>query len=119
MRLHRLVLPVFVLSVVGLAAAAQQPPPPVKEVAITAKKYAFTPNKIEAPAGTLVRFTITAEDATHGFELEGVKDSCVEIAKGETKAVEYKADKPGTIAFKCCHFCGMGHGRMKGTLTVK
>jgi cytochrome c oxidase subunit II len=119
MRLHRLVLPTFTLCVVGLAALGAQQPPAVKEIAVTARKYEFTPNKIEIPVGTAVRFKITAEDNEHGFEIEGVKDSCVEIPKGETKTVDYKADKAGTITFKCCHFCGMGHGRMKGTLTVK
>jgi cytochrome c oxidase subunit 2 len=120
MRLHRLVLPVFILSVVALAAvAAQEPVPAVKEIAITAKKYEYIPNKIEVPVGTAVRFKITAEDNEHGFEIEGVKDSCVEIPKGETKTVDYKATKTGVVNFKCCHFCGMGHGRMKGTLTVK
>ena len=119
MRLHRLLLPTFALCVVSLAALGARQPPPVKEIPITAKKYAFAPNKIEVPAGTAIRFKVTAEDAEHGFELEGVKDSCVEIPKGETRTVDYKADNAGTIKFKCCHFCGLGHGRMNGTLTVK
>lgn len=120
MRLHRFVLPVFIVFVVALVAvAAQQPAPAVKEISLTAKKYEYTPNKVEVPVGTLVRFKITAEDHEHGFEIEGVKDSCVSIPKGESKVVEYKADKAGTVNFKCCHFCGMGHGGMKGTITVK
>ncbi len=121
MRLHRFVLPVFMVSVVALVGvAAQQPPTPAaKEIAVTAKKYEYAPNKVEVPVGTLVRFKVTAEDTEHGFEIEGVKDSCVSIPKGETKVVEYKAEKAGSFEFKCCHFCGMGHGRMKGTITVK
>jgi cytochrome c oxidase subunit 2 len=119
MRLHRLVLPTFALCVAALAALGAQQPPPVKEISITARKYEFTPNKIEIPVGATVRFKITAEDAEHGFEIEGVKDSCVEIPKGDTRTVDYTAGKAGTVTFKCCHFCGMGHGKMKGTLTVK
>ena len=38
---------------------------------------------------------------------------------GETKTVDYKAEKAGKITFKCCHVCGLGHGGMKGSITVK
>ncbi len=131
MKSHRIVLGVFVLSLLPLMAAVRGGPAPaavvpaqaptqpaVKEITITAKKYAFEPNKIDVALNTVVRFTITAVDTEHGFEIEGVK-GCTSIPKGETKTVEYKADKAGTFNFKCCHFCGMGHGKMKGTVTVK
>ena len=91
----------------------------VKEVEMTAKKYEFSPSSIEVPVGTLVRFKITSLDRTHGFEIEGVKDSCVELKQGESATVEYRAEKAGTFEFKCCKRCGPGHGRMKGTIVVK
>ena len=134
MRLHRFVLPAFVLvfvaaliSVVHVsavdssAAAVQNAPavPAVKEIALKATKYDFEPNKIDIPLNSTVRFYITAVDHDHGFEIESVKDSCVKIAKGQTKAVDYKAEKAGTFKFKCCDFCGLGHGGMKGQFTVK
>jgi cytochrome c oxidase subunit 2 len=119
MKVRHLILPIFTLSVVALAALGAQQPPAVREVALTAKKYEYIPNKIEVAVGTAVRFKITAEDNTHGFEIAGVKGSCVEIPKGETRTVDFTADKAGVFNFKCCHFCGLGHGRMKGTLTVK
>jgi len=119
MKWSRLVLPIFVAAVVGLAAEASQNPPAVKEIAIKAEKYKFTPSKIEIPLNTTVKFMITADDRDHGFEIEGVKDSCIKIEKGQTKAVEYKATKAGEFKFKCCDFCGLGHGGMKGSFTVK
>ncbi len=91
----------------------------VKEVEMTAKKYEFSPSTVEVPVGTLVRFKITSQDRTHGFEIEGVKDSCVELKEGETATVEYKAEKAGTFEFKCCKRCGLHHGSMKGTIVVK
>ncbi len=91
----------------------------VKEVELTAKKYEFSPKSVEVPVGTTIRFKITALDREHGFEIEGVKDSCVKIKKGESATVEYKAEKAGTFEFKCCKRCGFGHGRMKGTIVVK
>jgi cytochrome c oxidase subunit 2 len=134
MSLRRLVLPALIVSVAALTSVvklasandgqtaspvAQQNPPAVLEIAIKAKKYDFTPNKIEIPLNTTVKFVFTAEDRSHGFEIEGVKDSCVKFDKGETKSLEYKATKAGTFNFKCCDRCGLGHGGMKGTFTVK
>jgi cytochrome c oxidase subunit 2 len=133
MKAHRLVLAAFVAALVPLVAAsrvapvaaaqpldqAQTPAPAVKVIEVKATKYEFTPNKIDIPLGTAVQFKVTAVDNEHGFEIEGVKDSCVTIPKGETKTIDYKADKAGKISFKCCHVCGIGHPRMNGAMTVK
>lgn len=89
-----------------------------KVVQMTARKYEFSPNTVEVNAGTKIIFKITALDREHGFEVAGVKDSCVKIKKGETATVEYVAEKPGTVEFKCCEFCGVGHGRMKGRIVI-
>ena len=133
MRLQRLVVSALALSVVALISVVTissanatssngtqaAPAPAVKEIALKAEKYKFTPNKIDIPLNTTVKFMITADDRDHGFEIEGVKDSCIKIEKGQTKTVEYKATKAGEFKFKCCDFCGLGHGGMKGTFTVK
>jgi plastocyanin len=89
-----------------------------KEVQMTAKKYEFTPSTVEVSAGTKIVFKITAIDREHGFQIAGSKD-CVKIKQGETATVEYVAEKPGTVDFKCCVFCGMGHGGMKGKIVVR
>ena len=96
------------------AAAAQT----TKEVEMTAKKYEFFPSTVDVQAGTKIIFQIKALDREHGFEIENVKDSCVKIKKGETATVEYVAEKPGTVEFKCCVRCGFGHGRMKGKIVI-
>ncbi len=113
----------FVMLALGIAAAvggaqtsgaAQE----TKEIQMTAKKYEFSPSVIEVAAGTRIVFKITSLDRTHGFEIAGVKNSCVKIPKGETATVEYLADKPGTVEIKCCVHCGLGHGGMKGKIVV-
>jgi heme/copper-type cytochrome/quinol oxidase subunit 2 len=93
--------------------------PATTEIEIQARKYEFTPAAVEVAAGSVVRFKVTALDREHGFEIEGVKDSCVKIKKGETATIEYRAEKSGTVEFRCCTFCGMGHRRMKGSIVVK
>ena len=128
MKSQRVVLGVFVLALLPLVAlarpvavdaAAGQAPPAVKEVELKATKYEFTPNKIEVPLNTVLRIKVTASDRKHGFEIEGVKDSKTDIEQGATKVIEYKATKAGTFEFKCSNFCGLGHGKMKGSIVVK
>jgi len=118
-----LVACVVVTLAAGVAAAASRTQTPgeskqVKEVQMTAKKYEYSPNVVEVAANTKIIFKITALDRQHGFEIAGSKNGCVKIKKGETATVEYLADKAGTFEFKCCVFCGLGHGRMKGKIVV-
>jgi cytochrome c oxidase subunit II len=89
-----------------------------REVKITAKKYEFSPSLVEVNAGVRIIFRITALDREHGFEIANVKGSCVKIKKGETTTVEYLAEKPGTVEFKCCVYCGLGHHGMKGKIVI-
>jgi len=105
---------VLVVGTVAVAVRAE-----TKEVEMTAKKYEFAPPSVEVPLGTTVVFKITALDRDHGFEIEGVKNNCIELKKGEIATVEYKAEKAGTFSFKCCKRCGLHHGQMKGTIVVK
>ena len=111
---------ILALFLATTAVRAQAPPAAqeTKEVRITAKKYEFSPNTVEVNAGTKIIFKITALDREHGFEIDNIKHSCVKIKKGETATVEYVTDKPGTVEFKCCEYCGLGHGRMKGKIIV-
>lgn len=91
----------------------------VKEFDVSAKKYAFTPALIEVPAKTLLKIHLKAIDKEHGFEIKGVKDSCVKFKPNEPVTVEFYADKAGEYEFECCKWCGFGHGGMKGKLVIK
>jgi cytochrome c oxidase subunit 2 len=92
---------------------------PVLTVEISAKKFAFTPSRVEVPANTLVKINLTSLDVEHGFEIESYPHSCVTFKPGKSGNVELYTDKKGEFPFSCCHFCGMGHGKMKGVLVVK
>jgi cytochrome c oxidase subunit 2 len=105
-------------NVIRIGATAPENAP-VKEVEVSAKKYEYTPATIEVPVGTLVKIRLNAVDREHGFEIQSVKDSCVKFKPNEPATVEFYAGKPGEYEFKCCKFCGFGHGKMKGKLVVK
>ena len=87
------------------------------EAKMTAKKYEFEPNVITVKNGDRVKLVITALDHDHGFKLEAFKID-ERLKKGVPTTIEFTADKVGTFPFECSHFCGVGHGRMKGKLVV-
>lgn len=103
-------------------------------IEISAKKYEFNPSPIHVKVGAKIQLKITATDHNHGFKLLPYPDGaaqtgdpglvftdhqdCWKIEKGQSVTVEFEAKAPGTYTFKCCVFCGFGHGHMKGQLIV-
>jgi cytochrome c oxidase subunit 2 len=90
----------------------------VVEIRMTARKYAFDPDRITVKQGDHIRLLITAVDHAHGFRIEGYPVNQL-IKKGSTALIEFTADKAGTYHFQCSHFCGLGHLKMKGELVVE
>jgi nitrosocyanin len=88
------------------------------EIKVTAKKYAFDPNPIRVKKGDHVKLVITAVDHDHGFKLDAFHVDQL-LKQGEAATVEFTADQAGTFPFRCSHFCGMGHKKMKGELVVE
>lgn len=43
----------------------------------------------------------------------------VVVDPGETKTIEFVADKPGVFAYYCTNFCSALHQEMQGYLLVK
>jgi cytochrome c oxidase subunit 2 len=88
------------------------------EIRVTARKYEFSPNVIKAKRGDHIKLVITALDRDHGFRLEAFHID-QKLPKGEPITVEFMAAQAGTFPFECSHFCGLGHQKMKGQLTVE
>jgi cytochrome c oxidase subunit II len=112
-------------AVAGLTATAtwvvlaqNMPSGPVTEIQMTAKKYEFDPSTVRVHVGDHVKLVITALDHTHGIKIEALHIS-KKLEKGDPVAVEFTAMQPGTYPFECSHFCGLGHGKMKGEVIVE
>ncbi|MFA5393359.1 MAG: cupredoxin domain-containing protein [Candidatus Ratteibacteria bacterium] len=90
----------------------------IKEFNVVAKKYAFVPAEIRVKQNDIVRINFTSEDVAHGLTIKeyGIN---VPVNKGETKKIEFLADKKGTFVFRCSVFCGFGHSGMTGKLIVE
>jgi len=93
-------------------------PPEPRKITVTAKKYQFQPNRIELKAGEPVEITFESLDAKHGFSCKDLKLEKIEFTKDNPGKVSFTPDKAGTYKFKCAHFCGLGHSKMKGEFVV-
>jgi cytochrome c oxidase subunit 2 len=104
------------LFVLSLLLAVEQPAPPV--VAISAKRYEFTPNVVTLHRGEPVTIRLTASDRSHGLlvkplgiDLDSDRDVPDEVTITPSAAGRFDAI--------CDHYCGMGHGNMKMTFVVE
>jgi cytochrome c oxidase subunit II len=109
---------VAMCALAAITAAQISSPPASNEIKVTAQKYAFSPDVIHVKKDEHVKLVITALDAEHGFKLEafGIHEK---LKKGEATPIEFTASQAGTFPFQCSHFCGRGHGKMKGQLVVE
>lgn len=85
---------------------------------ITAKRFAFTPDRITLKVGKTVKLRLHSEDVTHGFFLRPLKLD-EEIPAGETTEVTVTPAEAGTFTTICDHFCGANHGNMNMTIVVE
>lgn len=90
----------------------------VPVVEITAKRFAFSPDKITLKKGQTVKLRLHSEDVTHGFFLRPLKLD-EEIPAGETTEVIVTPQQAGTFTTICDHFCGANHGNMNMTIVVE
>ena len=87
-------------------------------VEITAKRFAFSPDRITLKKGETVKLRIHSEDVTHGFFLRPLKLD-EEIPAGQTIEVTVTPETAGTFMTICDHFCGANHGNMNMTIVVE
>ena len=90
----------------------------VPVVEITAKRFAFTPDKITLKKGQTVKIRLHSEDVTHGFFLRPLKLD-EQIPAGQTTEVTVTPQVAGTFTTICDHFCGANHGNMNMTIVVE
>ena len=114
MRTSRLVVAGMVLG--SLALSGQTPEP--RKITVTAKKYEFSPSRIELKVGEPVAITFESQDAKHGFACKELNLEKVVFEKDKPATVTFTPDKAGTYEFKCANWCGFGHGKMKGEIVV-
>lgn len=92
------------------------------EVYMIAVRSSMTPWQIEVNKGDKVTIYLTnieqTTDELHGFGLNEYNINVV-VDPGETKTIEFMADKTGVYPFYCTNFCSALHQEMQGYLLVK
>jgi polyferredoxin/plastocyanin len=89
-----------------------------RTIEIRAKRYAYSPSVITVNKGETVIIKLISEDVSHGFYLDGY-DIEFSVAPGETRTVNFKADKSGRFSFRCSKTCGEFHPYMIGYFKVQ
>jgi cytochrome c oxidase subunit 2 len=87
-------------------------------VEVTAKRFAFEPERIEVTEGDRVRLVVRSADGVHGIGIKKFKLD-QKIPRGETVTIDFVASSAGTFPVLCSEYCGKGHEDMKGTLVVR
>ncbi len=115
-RRHLLIVGLMAAISIGLFAAGSIGQ--VREIAITAKRFAFTPDTITVKQGEKIRLKITSEDVSHGFSILELGVNEVIEPEKET-VVELTPTKKGSYRYFCSVECGNGHLAMQGKLIVE
>jgi len=102
---------VFLLS-------AQEQAPNRREIAVTARNYRFSPNRIEVVQDDLVKLTVQSEDVAYSLTIDEYRVSR-RIPAGGTTTLEFRADRAGTFAFYSNLTSDARHAQMKGELIVR
>ena len=89
-----------------------------REIAVRAERFSFTPNEIEVAEGEMIRLILEAVDVPHGIAIADLGVTVVARPGDPPAVVEFRAETPGRFQFTCAVFCGNGHDRMAGVLTI-
>jgi len=91
-------------------------------VKMIAVRSHFEPWKVEVNQGDLVTIYLTnieqTTDELHGFGLNEYNINVI-VDPGETKTIEFVANKAGVFPYYCTNFCSALHQEMQGYLLVK
>lgn len=74
-------------------------------------------NQMHVPANVVVHVDLNAEDVIHSFYLPELRLK-QDAVPGMSIPAWFEATQPGEYTIGCAELCGLGHYRMKGTMTV-
>jgi cytochrome c oxidase subunit 2 len=90
----------------------------VRTIDVIASRFKFEPSIISVAQGERIRLRLRSADGDHRFAIKAFRVKALIPKTGETVAVAFVADRPGTFEFACAEYCGTGHSGMKGRLVV-
>lgn len=97
---------------------AQEPVPERHTIEVAARRYAFTPARIEVHENDLVKIVLSTEDIAHSFTIDEYRIA-KRAAPGRPVTFEFRADKAGTFVFYCNLTTEEGCKKMRGEFVVR
>lgn len=91
-------------------------------VTVEAVQFAWITQPNTIRAGVPTRFTVQSSDVSHGFAVYDDRNVMlfqVQSLPDHATDIVHTFDEPGTYQIVCLEYCGLGHHRMLGTLTVE
>ena len=107
------------LPLAGLGARAWDGSRHTIEVhARMAEEGGWLPGDLTAVAGEPLHLRLVSDDVVHGFAVGQSDAPALDLPPGQVVETTLTFDKPGTYTYYCTRWCGLGHWRMRGTITV-
>jgi heme/copper-type cytochrome/quinol oxidase subunit 2 len=111
----------------GTARSAAAPVPVVspsqeaqtREVRVVARRYSYSPDRIEVQEGDLVKVTLETEDVPHSFTIDDPYRIAKRATPGHPVVFEFRADAAGTFPYYCNLTAEDGCRKMRGDLVVR
>ena len=103
----------------GVVMRAEPRRPQAVVIEVTAKRFAFAPDRIEVVEGDSVTLAVKSADGTHGIEIKKLKVKKEVPRGGVAVLLSFTAPAPGEYQVSCSEYCGRGHEDMRATLVVK
>jgi cytochrome c oxidase subunit II len=85
---------------------------------VVAKRFSFTPDRLEVTRGDHVKLSIRSADGTHGLAIKKLKLDVQVPRGGQPVVLEFDTDQAGQFPITCSEYCGKGHQDMKALLVV-
>jgi cytochrome c oxidase subunit II len=106
----------FALLAVGASGTAQAPA--TRTFSVTARKYTFSPARIEVNQDDLVTIELRTEDIPHSWTVDEYRIA-KRVNPGQPVTLEFRADRPGTFRYYCNLQIDEGCRNMQGELVVR
>lgn len=82
----------------------------IREIAVTARSFSFSPATITVKKGETVRLTLKNTGGLHDLRIDEFKAATKQLQAGEEETIEFIADKTGTFEY----YCSVGNHRAMG-----
>jgi len=106
------------VSLAATVATAQGQGPTAKPFAISVRRFAFQPPRIEVNQDDLVKIELSTEDIAHSLTIDAYRIA-KRVGPGHPVIFEFRADRAGTFPYYCNLQIEDGCRRMRGELVVK